>query len=642
MSWDDFHFLRPEWWLAILPLAWLWYALRRRNAEHNGAWETECDAHLRPHVLIGAAGPRDAWPLRLLGAAWTVAVVALAGPTWEKLPSPAYRIEEARVIALDLSRSMDAADLTPSRLARAKFKVLDLLGRTREGQTALVVFAAGAYVLAPLSDDANTLASLVPPLSTDMIPAQGSHIDQAIIKSAELLSNTGFGRGDILVVTDGTTAPAAALNAARDARAAGFRVSVLGVGSAEGAPIALTGGGFLKDSSGNVVVPKVDQAMLADVARQGGGRYQALSVDDRDLDALLPQSSANMSAAKVSGDGQTQLTDHWREVGPWLVLLLLPLASAALRRGWLGALFCLCLIQPDMSYAESWSDWWWHQDQRAAQALEDGDAARAAELFQDPLWRGAALYRAGRYDEALTALSQSDSPLAHYNRGNALAQLGRYAEALAAYDAALAQAPHDQDAEFNRRLMQNLLEQSQQNGQQTGGSGQTERQSGDLQKPERSEQTPPSLQAKGAGEEAGGDTASRTDAGEQQSGTTHRSDDPQQHNAPRETPRGNDQQAGTSHQPSARGAQEENSLPSGGKNSAGERGSEIERAKAMQAAAPSPKGEPGASAGGDSEHKQALEQWLRRVPDDPGGLLRRKLLRDHQQQSVTEDVQQAW
>lgn len=642
MSWGDFHFLRPEWLLAMLPLAWLWYALHRRSVEHNGAWDAECDAHLRPHVLIGAAGPRDHWPGRLLATAWTLAVLALAGPTWEKLPLPAYRIEEARVIALDLSRSMDAADLTPSRLARAKFKVLDLLDRAREGQTALVVFAAGAYVLAPLSDDANTLASLVPPLSTDMIPAQGSHIDQAITKSAELLSNTGLRRGEIIVITDGTTTPATALDAARDTRAAGFRVSVLGVGTAEGAPIALTGGGFLKDSSGNVVVPKVDQAMLADVARQGGGRYHALSIDDRDLDAMLPQASAGASAVKASGNGQTQLTDHWREVGPWLVVLLLPLASVALRRGWLGALFCLCLIQPDMSYAGSWSDWWWHRDQQGAQALADGDAAQAAELFEDPLWRGTALYRAGRYDEALTTLSRSDAPLAHYNRGNALAQLGRYAEALAAYEAALAQAPDDEDAQSNRKLMQELLKQNKQHGQQTSGSGQDEGQTDNVQASNRPQPAPPPSQAQGGGDEAGGDTTSRTDAGEQQSGTTHRSDDPQQHHAKRETPRDNDGQRGTTDQQPARGAQGTDPPSSGGKSSAGKRGSEAERADAVDAAAPSDNGESGTSAGGDSENKQALEQWLRRVPDDPGGLLRRKLLRDHQQQAVTEDAQQAW
>lgn len=642
MNWGDFHFLRPGWLLALLPLAWLWYALHHRSVSQSGAWDTECDAHLRPHVLVGATGPRDKWPWWLLAAAWVLAVLALAGPAWEKLPLPAYRVDNARVIALDLSRSMDAADLTPSRLARAKYKVLDLLGRAREGQTALVVFAAGAYILAPLSDDANTLAALVPPLSTDMIPAQGSRLDQAIVKSAELLSNTALHRGDIIVITDGTTTPAAALDAARKARAAGFRVSILGVGTGEGAPIPLAGGGFFKDARGNLAVPTLDQAVLMDVARQGGGRYHALSADDRDLDLMLAQSNAGPGAARASANGQSQTTDHWREAGPWLVVLLLPLASLALRRGWLGALFCLCLLPPDISYAGTWSDWWWHRDQQAAQAFEEGDAARAAELFEDPLWRGTALYKAGHYAEALSVLTQSDTALGHYNRGNALAQLGRYAEALAAYDAALEHAPDDADAQFNRKLMQDLLRQNNQHGQQAAASGQADNQPADAKNSNPSPAASAPTQAKDAGDEAGGDTASRTDAGEEQSGTSQRSKNPQQHHARRETPRGKDGQADAADQQTARGTQGSNQPPAGSKGRTDQGRGENETTEGQVPTAPARSGEPGTRAGGNSENQQALEQWLRRVPDDPGGLLRRKLLRDHQQQAVTGDPQQAW
>lgn len=640
MNWQDFHFLRPGWLLAILPLLGLWYALRQRGTARSGAWDAQCDAHLRPHVLIGPSGPQDAWPWRLLAVAWLLAVLALAGPTWEKLPLPAYRVDEARVIALDLSRSMDAADLVPSRLARAKFKVLDLLTRTREGQTALVVFAAGAYVLAPLSDDANTLAALVPPLSTDMIPTQGSQVNQAIAKSAELLSNTGLRHGEIIIVTDGTAAPAAALDAARDARSAGFRISVLGVGTTEGAPIPLAGGGFLKDAAGNVVVPKLEEIPLAEIARQGGGRYHNLSPDDRDLDALLPPSGAG--AARADGSGQIQLTDHWLEVGPWLVVLLLPLASLALRRGWLGALLCVCLLQPDLSYAAPWPDWWWHRDQQAAQALDEGDPTRAAELFEDPLWRGAALYRAGHFDEALAALADNDDALAHYNRGNALAQLGRYAEALAAYEAALERAPGDEDAQFNRKLMQDLLAQTKQDNPQAGGSDQSERQSGGDKNRNQSQQHPSSSQANGTGDEAGGDSINRHDTGEEQSGTTHRSDDPQQHHARGKSPDGNDGQGKSSEQPAADGAQGTGKTSSGNKQSADNRRGEAQGAEGDSIAGPGQDGDPGTSAGGDTESQQALEQWLRRVPDDPGGLLRRKLLRDHQQQAGTGNSQQAW
>src|SRR5690606_35080145 len=134
---DDFHFLRPAWLLALpLGVALILYAFRTQAS--GGAWRRVVDRALQPLVLTAAdrfTGRR--WPLLAALAAWTLATIALAGPAWERLPVPAFRSNEALVVALDLSRSMDAADLSPSRIARAKLKLLSLLDRRDGGQTGL-------------------------------------------------------------------------------------------------------------------------------------------------------------------------------------------------------------------------------------------------------------------------------------------------------------------------------------------------------------------------------------------------------------------------------------------------------------------------------------------------------------------------
>jgi Ca-activated chloride channel family protein len=296
---------------------------------------------LRPYVLDAPEHSASArWPRALLLIGATLAVLALAGPVWRKLPQPVFRSHAALVIALDLSRSMDANDLKPSRLALARLKLLDLLNRRAEGQTALIVYAAQPFVVSPLTNDAGTIAALVESLATELMPAQGSRADRALAQSADLLKQAGMSSGDVLLITDGADARDAA--AAAVAHEHGMRVSVLGVGTVEGAPIPLAKGGLYTSAKGDIVVARLDESALRAVAQQGGGHYSAMRVDEADLDAVLP--GKDLSAGLQSE--QTSLsTDLWREEGPWLLLPLAFLGALAFRRGWVGllALFCCAL-----------------------------------------------------------------------------------------------------------------------------------------------------------------------------------------------------------------------------------------------------------------------------------------------------------
>ena len=182
-----FHFLRPWWLLALAALPLLWLVLARGGAE-AGAWRGVVDAHLLEHLLADSnEDARTQMPRWLAALAWTIACVALAGPAWEQLPQWLFQNRAARVFALELSASMAAQDVKPSRYERARYKLADLLKRSGDMQTALIAYAGDAFVVAPLTDDANTVANLVDALDPSVLPAPGNDAARAIELGVKLI-----------------------------------------------------------------------------------------------------------------------------------------------------------------------------------------------------------------------------------------------------------------------------------------------------------------------------------------------------------------------------------------------------------------------------------------------------------------------
>ena len=173
MNLAEFHFIRPFWLLAFIPYTVI-LVLMWRNKLRNGNWSAVCDPALLPFILQEKVVNQSRWPLTSAALAAVLVIIALAGPTWQRLPSPVFRNDLAVVIALDLSRSMDAGDIKPSRLIRARYKIADILKRRKDGQTALLVYAGDAFTVTPLTDDTETIASQLEALNTDIMPSQGS------------------------------------------------------------------------------------------------------------------------------------------------------------------------------------------------------------------------------------------------------------------------------------------------------------------------------------------------------------------------------------------------------------------------------------------------------------------------------------
>ncbi|KAA6184030.1 VWA domain-containing protein [Thiohalocapsa marina] len=635
---NDLHFLSPLWFLALLPLGLLlWLAARAGSGVD--AWRRVVDPRLLAALSVsgGDAGGRW-WPLALLASGWIVAVVALANPTFERAQIPAFRSEAARVIALDLSRSMLAADLTPTRLDRARYKVADIVRRSADGQVGLLAFAGESFAVAPLTDDGDTLLAMLDALAPAVMPVQGSRPDLAILQALDLLQQAGARGGEVVLLTD-DAGDERARAAARTLQAAGHRLAVIGVGTAEGAPVPGVAG------ADGPVMARLDPQALGELAAAGGGDYAPLAVDATDLDRVLRQPGRALSDLAAT---DPMRTEAWKELGPWIVLAALPLAALAFRRGWLltVALVCVGLGPPGArpALALGWDDLWQRRDQQADGALAAGDYERARALAPDPARAGVASYRLGDYEAAIEAFGAGDDATQHYNRGNALARAGRLEDAIAAYDTALSRDPDMADAAYNKARIEELLRQQQQQQQQQNGqqgdpaddeqdgpadgqpqAGQPEQSSGGQEQPAAGSETESSsADAAGQGQSPGEEPTDDqpADAGADQAQAEQAAEAYREEAAEAAQP---DPSLGTGAPAGAQGDEPTGEAANGQPGEAVE--DQARESADPSMAEPSPADAPPAALSPEQEEaRQAAEQWLRRIPDDPAGLLRRKFL----------------
>ena len=589
----EFHWLRPE-WLFGLPVLVVLAVMLARGKLGAGNWAAVIDPELMPYVLSRdpGRGTDYRWWLMILGG--VIALVALAGPAWQRIEQPVYRAEQAIVVALDLSRSMDAQDVAPSRLRRAKLKILDMLERRESGQSALVVYSANAFTVTPLTTDTDTIAALVNSLSTDIMPSRGSFPEVAISKGRALLDQANAGFGEVLLVTDGGSSPAAE-TAARELKAAGYTLSILGVGTTEGAPIPRVTGGFVTDNRGKIAVPRLEERGLRNLSGIGGGRYSRITADDRDLDILLSGEVTGVGAAL--GD-DAMATDQWREEGPWLLLLLLPLAALAFRRGWVLVAIIFIVPLPQPAYAASWVDLWQNKDQQALKALESGDASEAAALFENPDWQAVADYRAGDYAGSAKVFAENSDTRNLYNLANAMAFQGELDSAIDSYEQVLEIEPDHEDAAYNLELVKNLKNEQEQEQQSQGD--------------QESEENPG-----GEGEQSDSENQEGEDG---QEGESQSDSEPQEGDSERGDEEMTEEDMKALQEELQRAAEEAES----GEDPQQMSDEELAELREQQ------------------EQEQAMEQWLRRIPDDPGGLLRRKFRHQYQRSGKDQDGNSVW
>lgn len=596
------HFARIEWlWLIPIVLFWLYWHYRRNTQK---GWSSILPPAISDYLLTAKPSQTHRhWPW-VLGLWLIISCFALSGPSIQKRDLTAVSGGNARVLVLDMSNSMLATDIKPNRLHIARYKALDLIKQWHGGETGLVAFAGDGFIISPISSDSGTLANLIPHLNPSIMPAQGSNLKAGVAKALQLLKQSGYKQGDIVVIGDSSSVSSQQY-ITHELQNQHYRFSFLAVGTPQGSPIPLANGQLLKNNQGDVVISKVHLGDLTPACAATGGLCQWIRADDQDILHIT-----RLSELDHSNKGkQTQLKQlQWADVGYWLVLPLLVLWLFRFRQSSLIALILLLNIPAPYARAESLFK---NQAQQANAAFQAKHYQKAAKLFKDPNWQASALYKAGQYQKALDEFKKDDSASGLYNQGNTYAQLGQYKKALDAYKAALRKNPKLQQARDNQQLIAHLLKKQQQqhnksDQQSSKSDAHNDKKSGanSTNNASSQNQQKPSAQSHS-----------------KQQNTKHRSSRSQTHN------RGNAHNQAHSSTAAVQNQQQkekEQQAMASGKPS--NHKPDSKKSMAYQSS-----GAEGKQQKQDLDQKQ-LKQWLNQIPNDPSLLLKNQMQMEYQRQ----------
>ncbi|MBZ2169826.1 vWA domain-containing protein [Marinobacter sp. F4216] len=416
---EALHLLRP-WGLiftvagGLLPLLWRRYQARTRH------FSELIPERLARHLVVKTDNSHRFHPIHLLSALLILGGLGVAGPSWDK-QRPAFMENRAPIIlAVDLSKSMNRADVTPSRLELAKAKARALVSRNPSTRFGLIAYAGSAHLVLPPTRDADLINLYLEALSSDLIPGPGRNTS-AVVKEAKRLLAASQIPGTLVFITDGID-PAQAQGTLQQLQGSDLQVLML------------------MTAADNPETPDTTEAMkrFADTINADIASTTANSDDLRwlELSALLHFRDAGLQDAGL----------HWKDMGYWLVWPILALTLLGVRRGWSLPAVVLALLLNSPGFvppatAGPLADAFLTPDQQGQLAYEAGRFADAARLFQDPYLRGLAAYRAAQYDLAVASFRQVDTAQAWFYRGNSLAKQVKLKQAISTYEQALSRQP---------------------------------------------------------------------------------------------------------------------------------------------------------------------------------------------------------
>ncbi len=477
----SFQFLQPL-WLLLLPPSWALVWAFARQAGRKSIWSRVCDEQLLAHMTAGQnSSPGYALPAWILGGVLSLGIIAAAAPSWSKLSHPIMEATDARVIVLDLSRSMLVQDVRPSRFEHALAAASEVISSGYAGETGLVVFAGSAFVLSPLSRDADTLLAFVEAVHPNSMPQDGSNLKHAITTARELLAASLGDSAQILLISSGDSHGQNALyddvvQSAFDAAAEGLRISVLGIGSIAGGPLLDKKGGLMRDSAGGIEISRPNFDLLRRIATAGQGSMTIvggarISGDlNGNFGGDLLSSRLDASALAESQHGADQSSRDASDDGAWLVWWMLPLVLILFRKNMVFVFLIALLLHGEQElYAADDSlagdqpgrgfEFWAHPERIAFGAYHRGEYDTARTIGNDPMLVGASYYRSQKFQQALAQFSENDSAASLYNQANTLVQMQRYPEAIVAFQQAFDLDPQLINAAYNRRLVEIFLQQ---------------------------------------------------------------------------------------------------------------------------------------------------------------------------------------
>ncbi len=462
---NQLHFIRPLWLLLILPaslLPWAWQRQRGGMQRLRAVFAP----HLLKHLVVRPQDQQRLRPVWLLGALLALGAVTAAGPTWELDRPPFLEDQAPLILAVDLSPSMDAGDVAPSRLEAVQNKLRDLLQRRSGARTALLVYAGTAHLVLPPTDDPELLETYIQALSTNLLDTPGKNALAATEEAIRLLA-AEKSPGTLVLISDGAdTSQLDALRQQLKASPEDLQVLVLAVGNQSGGLITDANGAPRLDSSGKPIISEFDKPALEQLADAANAPIGSLTQNTDDLDWIQLHAQQHFRAANPDN---SEL--HWKDMGYWLCWLLLPLAWLSIRKGWSvswmpALLLAVGLSLPSGQAQAGWlADAFFTPDQQGRWYFEQQKLPLAAEHFSDPYWKGLAAYQAAEFNDALASFARmangpaEQRPVAYFYIGNSQARLHRYPQAMTAYAEALRLQPEFPQARFNLELVTELQRQ---------------------------------------------------------------------------------------------------------------------------------------------------------------------------------------
>ncbi len=452
INWEEFHFLRPQLLWLLIP-ALLSFIIALVGLRETVRWKDVIAPHLRPFMIKKGSERIKKWMHLALFVCVSVAIMGASGPSWRKIEEPEKILETPLVILLDLSQSMMATDIQPTRLERAKFKIQDFLEAKPGALTALIGYAGTAHTIVPLTRDYNIIKSHIKTLSPDVMPFPGSDLEKALILADTIASRTEA-PGNVLLISDDFTETSFG-HIQNFVINTNNQVTIMPMNTVGGANVpAKQKNQVLKDSNGEIVRSLLDTNILEKMASLEKVSISALTLDKSDVAFLAKNISENLEFKEDVEEKE----NNWRDDGLWLVIPFAFIVLIWFRKGWVIYGFLIMVTFSSCSEESKFMDLWETKDYQAQKYYDKAQYDEAGKLYTDPLRQGVSWYKAGDYDKAIEAFEQDTTATGAYNLGLAYYKNGDYAAAALAFGKATEIDPEMETAKHNQQVAQRIME----------------------------------------------------------------------------------------------------------------------------------------------------------------------------------------